>query len=514
LNLEAEVGKRAVEGWDAILRAHLGPAGATLVWTLLWVVAAVLALVFARYVGVLGAGGATEGSPERLAYDRLREGLEDGGSPTRIYKRLLTRFLDWVDRFFGDYDKAESGIFRGAFGLRGSFPLWTGAALRRCLHLALVYPILSVILIWAISGHVGVAETTLGLPADISGWGRGLYATLLAGLVIGVWKCGTSTVPLHRRLWFFVAAVAAAGSGSVASIVASVGAGAAAVSFTILVAGGGAFAIAAIVLALVIDLGARAVPANVVETVGVILFIPVVVLAFWLSGVGSLYSRLDRLPAWDLLGPLVLFFGLLSVLNAPFDWLSVGLTRALLRRGVELRGWWPFGLAGLDGALGLMILVLLAGAMVIGVQAFDLAATLGGAQPTLPLGPLFDGIANYPGDPVNWWVYALLLSTLIPSLINLLIGSVSLTRGVPGVSTLLLRFMPVGVAVPAFDRTWIATVLTCQWLIGLIFMLAAFALLGWLVSTLVPEVGTLFLDYARAVAALDLPRRAWGLIGH
>jgi hypothetical protein len=30
-----------------------------------------------------------------------------------------------------------------------------------------------------------------------------------------------------------------------------------------------------------------------------------------------------------------------ALLNAPFDWASLGLTRALLRRGLELGGWWP-----------------------------------------------------------------------------------------------------------------------------------------------------------------------------
>jgi hypothetical protein len=115
---------------------------------------------------------------------------------------------------------------------------------------------------------------------------------------------------------------------------------------------------------------------------------------------------------------------------------------------------------------------------------------------------LFDGIAEHPGDPVNWWVYALLLSTLIPSLINLVMASASLTRGVPGVSTLLLRSMPEGAAVLTWDRAWIAAVLTAQWAVGGILMLTAFAVLGWLVAMLVPEVGTWFLNYARAVADL------------
>jgi hypothetical protein len=152
--------------------------------------------------------------------------------------------------------------------------------------------------------------------------------------------------------------------------------------------------------------------------------------------------------------------------------------------------------------------------MVVGVQAFDLASKLGGRQPLLPLGQLFDSIAMHPGDPVNWWSYALLLSTLIPSLANLLMGAVSLTRGVPGVSTLLLRFLPADAPVPRFNRASIAAALTAQWAMGGILMLAAFVALGFIVRALVPEIGTWFLDYARWVAALDLPGHAVALVGH
>ena len=45
-------------------------------------------------------------------------------------------------------------------------------------------------------------------------------------------------------------------------------------------------------------------------------------------------------------------------------------------------------------------------------------------------------------------------------------------------------------AVPTFDRALIAAVLTAQWAIGGI-LITAFALLGWLVAMLVPEVGQL-----------------------
>ena len=39
--------KRALEGWDAILVAHPGPAGATLAWTLIWVAGAAVPAGFA-----------------------------------------------------------------------------------------------------------------------------------------------------------------------------------------------------------------------------------------------------------------------------------------------------------------------------------------------------------------------------------------------------------------------------------------------------------------------------------
>ena len=35
---------------------------------------------------------------------------------------------------------------------------------------------------------------------------------------------------------------------------------------------------------------------------------------------------------------------------------------------------------------------------------------------------LFDDIAAHPTAPEYWWVYALLFSTMIPSIINLMIG--------------------------------------------------------------------------------------------
>src|SRR5215472_18953268 len=88
---------------------------------------------------------------------------------------------------------------------------------------------------------------------------------------------------------------------------------------------------------------------------------------------------------WQITGPLVLFLGLLSLLNAPFDWASLGLTRALLRRGLELGGWWPYVLALADACLAAVIIAALALTMVVGVQAFDDLAVHGGGRLVLSL---------------------------------------------------------------------------------------------------------------------------------
>jgi hypothetical protein len=216
----------------------------------------------------------------------------------------------------------------------------------------------------------------------------------------------------------------------------------------------------------------------------------------------------SHLEAWKVSGPWLLFVGLLTLLNAPFDWASLGLTRALLRRGLELGGWWPYFLALVDAALAVVIIAALAFVMVIGVQAFDELAVHGGGKPVLPLGDLFDGIANNPSAPEFWWAYALLLSSMIPSFINLAFGGMALTRGIPGLPSVLVNFMPVGKAMPGFDRAWMALVLTVQMFAGVGLGIAAQTCLAWgLIFRLMPWIGLDLLDMARAVAVFDIPMR-------
>jgi hypothetical protein len=223
---------------------------------------------------------------------------------------------------------------------------------------------------------------------------------------------------------------------------------------------------------------------------------------------------LSRLAFWGITGPLLLFLGLLSLLNAPFDWTSLGLTRALMRRGLELGGWYPYALALLDAGIAAVIIVALTLTTVVGVQTFDAFAVGGRGAPVLPLEPLFNGIAADPTASEYWWIYALLLSTMIPSLVNLVIGGASFVRGLPGLSSLLLRKIPSRGNVLKWDRHWIATVLTAQVAAGAVLGIAAQIFLVWaILGHVMPFFGLELLGMARDVAAFDLPAQVGHLFG-
>jgi hypothetical protein len=268
---------------------------------------------------------------------------------------------------------------------------------------------------------------------------------------------------------------------------------------------------------------------------------------------------------------LLLFLGLLTLLNAPFDCALLGLTRALLRRGLELGGWWPYLLGLVDAALATVITACLALVMVIGVQAFDELAVNGGGTAVLVsrqlasktpetrslwtrlahftdsrqraskrslsvigdvtpgtrgkpglgdvtpgtrgkpgLNALFDGIAKNPAEPEYWWAYALLLSTMIPSLVNLAIGGMAFTRGIPWLARLLLQWIPAERAVPEYKRHLAAIGVTAQMFAGAGLGLAAQGFLALvIIHYAIPLLGLDLLDMARAVAAFDLPMQLW-----
>ena len=101
---------------------------------------------------------------------------------------------------------------------------------------------------------------------------------------------------------------------------------------------------------------------------------------------------------------------------------------------------------------------------------------------------------------------------LLPSLVNLVIGGASLLRGLPGLPSLLLRFIPERGGVLKWDRHWIATVLTAQVAMGTALGIAAQVLLVVvIIGYIIPFLE--LLGMAREVAAFNLPSRVGQLFG-
>src|SRR5215813_2314992 len=146
---------------------------------------AILTLLYQRYLDVLGAD--RRKPAERQAYDALRGSLVEGNLVARLYADRLTRFLNWIDRFFGDAGIADRALFPHAFGLKTPAPLWTAPAFELCLLFALIYPTATILIVWAISGHVGPAELALHLDPRLAGWQRWIAAALSVLSVFALW---------------------------------------------------------------------------------------------------------------------------------------------------------------------------------------------------------------------------------------------------------------------------------------------------------------------------------------
>ncbi|WP_323035425.1 hypothetical protein [Pararhodobacter sp.] len=110
---------------------------------------------------------------------------------------------------------------------------------------------------------------------------------------------------------------------------------------------------------------------------------------------------------------IIAFFGFFPILNAVADFASVGLTRYLLRRGLNGVTIWN---AILDVLGGLLIFFLLGFAA---ITLFHVIHPRDGVR-LIDLPGLFEGLRHSPGD--NWWLAVMLGSTLLPTVLHAMIG--------------------------------------------------------------------------------------------
>ena len=468
----------AIIGWAAIYFAH------RFAWIEAWFdevsrsVLVLAALIFAAcfLLLLIRLGGSSASiTTHRAWYVAFRQHAGERGLGP-LYGRGVTRALDWLDRFVRDAGRADESLWPRAFGLNKPAPLWTVQSYNRCLVLAAAYPLAVVMLGWLWSGHVGPLERALFMrPAGME------QRIVVGGLLVGTMVVG-ALVALWNNWWEILARVVA--------VILSSG---------IVAGGGGSGILALMLLSTWIYRSDRhdlwpasfaGMPASVFLIFGSIYvgLAPVTLRSFGsagmlstpIMGLGSyaaVTSMAQRVPvlqrSWRAvlyvsvtLGLLALcltaptiaagdgksnswatlyFVGLLTLINAPIDWIALGVTRALLRRGQERGGLWPLGYAVLDIALSLLLMGLLAVLTLSVTIVFNAALARGGwghsfVDPHATFAALRDPARRL--QPEFWWLYAMLFSTQIPALANLGFGCWCGLQGWTPINRWLAKALP------------------------------------------------------------------------
>ncbi|MDP4064578.1 hypothetical protein IMCC1933_04460 [Rhodobacteraceae bacterium IMCC1933] len=337
----------------------------------------------------------TADNPSDRAYwrDLLRH-----DRPAERYRSVMRRGLDWLDSRLSSH-KAQQGPAQKA---------WNCGLLNATMALALAYPILAITIQW-LCGHAidfGGQEVIAASPPNAriftAVWlGSSLFFYLFAGVSKSRWRWPSFILATGILLLGLSYADRYAVPENVAFPVA--GASAAAVAFVGAGVGAVAFAVAEV-------RSSRPMAWRLLYC-GVLVTLLIVAI----KGPDD-FGAGQRTQAVF----FMLTFCLLPLANAVFDFASVGLTRYLLRLGLEQkRAAWP---AVLDGLGGIAIFFALGCTLI----AFVVPAH---GVPLVDLAQLFTDLRRTPGDYV--WLMITLFFTLIPTLLHLSVAVLTMALQYP-----------------------------------------------------------------------------------
>ena len=329
--------------------------------------------------------------------DRWLKGLRDN-SPAEFYGSVMRGGLDLLDKRLSS-DEAQKGPAQKA---------WSYGLLNITMALAIVYPILAMMAQW-LWGHAidfGGQEMMAASPPQVR-----IFALVWFGSALICFFFSELSQSRWSWLWFILAmGIFILGSiyaddfavprnvGGFAVVFLGVFLGAFAGTFAVAVAG--AFAVVFVFVV------AEVRSSN-----------PMVVRLFYCGVLLAILVMAIKMP--DDFGAgqgnravfAMLTFGLLPLFNAVFDVLSAGLTRYLLRLGLEQkRAVWR---AILDGLGGIAIFFTLGCSLI----TFVTFVTPADGRPVVDLAQLFPNLRTTPGDYI--WLMMTLFSTLLPTLLHL-----------------------------------------------------------------------------------------------
>jgi hypothetical protein len=386
---------------------------------------------------------------------------------TVLYENAVTLMLSWVDRGAGDRFLDVAALFRvtpHSFSFRHRLLPWSNGLYDLTLKLALAYPIVFLVAGWAWIGGV-MPGLEVFLPAVPEGWRRGLY--LAPVVVLSVFLIFQQSPAKLWRRWLhaFITMTAVLAvvfllflSGPIFDVprgvaltvfVAAYVAGIAALSVTIGGGGGGAFAVTfTIFLTVTFALALAGVGyAALFGTLAIIFTFAVAIaylsrlahrlrlmtlfhIVYWLVVAGvaiTSFHVLARFETPKSVPLLIIFVVVLPLANAPLDWISLDLTRGLLRYGLVEGGTWRIAAISLvDIILAAVLIFPLAATTAAVLCLANWSAVSGGGEAILPVVPILEAFRRSPLDPDFYWIYLMLFSTLIPSVAHILGGLVGL----------------------------------------------------------------------------------------
>lgn len=313
--------------------------------------------------------------------DRWLKGLRDN-SPAEFYRSVMRRGLDWLDTRLSPHE-AQKGPAQKA---------WSYGLLNITMALAIVYPILAMMAQW-LWGHAidfGGQEMMAASPPQVR-----IFALVWFGSASICFFFSELSQSRWSWLWFILAM----GIFILGSIYAddfavprNVG------GFAGVFLGAVAFAVA------VVFAEVRSSNPMVVRLFYCGVLLAILVMAIKMPDDFGAGQRNRAVFA-------MLTFGLLPLFNAVFDFLSAGLTRYLLRLGLEQkRAVWR---AILDGLGGIAIFFALGCSLI----TFVTFVTPADGVPLVDLAQLFANLRTAPGDYI--WLMMTLFSTLLPTLVHL-----------------------------------------------------------------------------------------------
>lgn len=131
---------------------------------------------------------------------------------------------------------------------------------------------------------------------------------------------------------------------------------------------------------------------------------------------------------------ILIFLGLLPLVNSPFDWVSLGVTRSLLysivdrvHGGVVAVFWSLF-----DIVIALLLLLGIISASTVVISVANYLFQQGGHYgPIVDLNVIFSDLRHNPYDSRYVWLYLIFLSTLIPTLVHLILAAWAVVMWIP-----------------------------------------------------------------------------------